>query len=406
MMPSASPAVPRTTLVADVPPLEGRRVVMLVSKAAHSDARVLAEAHVLAAAGASVTIYCWDRGRQFADRDCIGDIQVHNLGPRASHGGGIAQLGGYLRFWLRSLGRLLVGRWDVVHCHDFDTLWPGWLAAVLRRRVVVFDGHEPYGAAFEDTLPRPAAWMLHRMEWWLLPRVNHLLTPSEGVGAYYRARGARRSSIFENYKEPEEFDALSGSLDAARRQVAPDGELLLVHAGLLDTHVFLDVIVDAVAGLDGVVFAVAGTGRLAGWMADQAGRHANVHYLGLVPATEARRLVAAADVVNCMVRLSPKLAQYGAASNKLFDALAAGRAVLCVAATREMARLVHDADCGVVLPEGTTAAVRDALVQLRDDRDRTAALGAHARSAALQTYNRRRAAASLLQAYRDSLSTT
>jgi len=385
-------------------PLQARRVVMLVSKAAHSDARVLAEAHVLAGAQIEVTILCWDRARKFPARDCIDGVEVRNIGIRASHGGGIAELGGYWRYWLRVLAILLTSDWDVVHCHDFDTLWAGWLAARLRRRIVVFDGHEPYGEAFEDALPRPAAVLLKRMEWWLLPQVDYLIAPSDGVARYYLERHASRHIIFENYKEPSEFEMPAFTFSAARRNLAPHGELVLVHAGLLDYHVYLDVIVEALAGLEGVVFAIAGTGRLVSWITEQTARHSNVRYLGQLSANEARQLVSAADAVNCMVRLSPKLAKYGAASNKLFDALAAGRAVICVSATREMAELVTRCECGVVLREDTVAALRETLVRLRDNRSLTAAMGEHGRMAALKTYNRARAAETLLEVYQASLS--
>ena len=33
---------------------------------------------------------------------------------------------------------------ELVHCHDFDTLPPGWLWAKLHRRRVIYDAHEYY----------------------------------------------------------------------------------------------------------------------------------------------------------------------------------------------------------------------------------------------------------------------
>jgi len=175
---------------------------------------------------------------------------------------------------------------------------------------------------------------------------------------------------------------------------------VLAHAGLLDHHVCLDRIVEAVSTLPGVVFVAAGSGRLAPWMAEQARLHDSVRYLGQLPAEEARELIALSDCVNCLVQVAPEIRVYGTASNKLFDALAAGRAVLCCQASSEIARVTEEYQCGVCLGEDfTVEELRQALLHLRDQPDRRAGYGANARRACFEKYNRTAAGASLLRAY-------
>jgi hypothetical protein len=63
---------------------------------------------------------------------------------RSSYGAGLAQALRLPRFWLHAWRRLNRLRPEVVHCHDFDTLPPGWLWAKLHRRPVIYDAHEYY----------------------------------------------------------------------------------------------------------------------------------------------------------------------------------------------------------------------------------------------------------------------
>jgi glycosyltransferase involved in cell wall biosynthesis len=374
---------------------------MLVSKAAHSDGRVLAEARLLEGAEVEVTILAWDREKRFPRESRLGTIRVLDLGSRASHGAGATQAVQYLVFWVRCFAYLLRHRWGVVHCHDFDTLPPGWLAARILRRRVIFDGHEPYGEAFARTLPRPVAGFILWLERRLVPRIDYLISPSESCAAYYVKRDAPRRVIFANYKDPGEFDVAPEELARLRRELGLEGRMVLVHAGLLDTHVSLDRIVAAVQGLEGIDFLVAGSGRLSSWMEEQSRLHPNVHYLGLLPAEKAQQMIALSDCVNCLVRVAPEIGVYGTASNKLFDALAAGRAVLCSRTSPEIAQVTEAYDCGIVLEESFgVAEIRQSLTLLRDDPERKARFGRNARRACTEKYNRGAAAGGLFAAYR------
>lgn len=73
---------------------------------------------------------------------------------------------------------------------------------------------------------------------------------------------------------------------------------------------------------------------------------------------------------------------------KLYGILAAGRAVLAqVPAESETALVVREEDCGLVIPPGDAQALANAVRELADDRDRTAAMGKNGYEACLSKYS-------------------
>ena len=160
-----------------------KRVLMLLSNPYRPDSRVYNEALTLAGNGYSITIIAWDRDGNWPEKETKDGIDIIRVGPRAE--GKKHFIRNIRRFWKNA--ELAAGQlqFDSVHAHDFDTLPPGWLAARLLRRRVVFDGHEPYGEAFARSLPAAVASILLWLERCLVPKVDCLVSPSEGSAVYY-----------------------------------------------------------------------------------------------------------------------------------------------------------------------------------------------------------------------------
>jgi glycosyltransferase involved in cell wall biosynthesis len=149
-------------------------------------------------------------------------------------------------------------------------------------------------------------------------------------------------------------------------------------------------------GADDVVIWVLGDGsEIEGLRARQvAERLDNVVFLGLRPKTE----VAAWHVVARLTLLTvePRPALWACSPNKLFDSLAAGRPVL--QNTQGWIRaLLEESDAGVTYPARDVAAAADAVLALRDDPSRLAAMSARARQLAEARFDRDALAARFLE---------
>ncbi len=377
-------------------------IVMLLDNAFRPDPRVANEARALAEAGYAVTILAWDREGGRPRCESWHGVRVQRLGPRSRHGRGTAQILYLAVFWWHCL-RWLVGREvDAVHCHDFDTLPAGWLAAAAKRCRLVYDAHESYadmlGANVAPWVKGAVAWV----ERLLCRRADAALTVGSLLAAELGRRGARRTWVVGNWKRLDAF-AVEPAVVAARRHAiglngsrGPAPCLLVTYIGWLNADRGIEPLLEAVARCEGVALVVGGDGPSAPAVRRAADRCDRIRYLGFVEPADIPLYTAMADVVYYGLDATNVNARYSA-PNKLFEALAAGRAVVCNA-IGEIGRIVREEGCGVAVEELARDALAAALDELRQP-GRLAACQARAREAGRQRYNWARAERQLLGLY-------
>ena len=114
-------------------------VLMLLTNAYDPDPRVRQEALTLIKMGCSLRLLAWDRDRKRAAREYMEGVEVERLFLRSSHGRGNTQLLFYAWLYVRLLWRGLRVPFDVIHCHDLDTLPLGFILGKLKRKPIVYD---------------------------------------------------------------------------------------------------------------------------------------------------------------------------------------------------------------------------------------------------------------------------
>jgi phosphatidylinositol alpha-1,6-mannosyltransferase len=197
--------------------------------------------------------------------------------------------------------------------------------------------------------------------------------------------------------DPERFrprDAAARAATRTRFGFAPDAPLVLGVSRLVPRKGF-DVLLDAVAGLDGVQVAIAGAGRDAARLSRRAARlGGRARLLGRVPDAELPDLYASADVFAMLCR-----DRWGGLEAEGFGIVfleAAACGVPAVAGRSGGAdEAVVDGVTGVVVEPHDVAAVRAALDRLLGDEVLRARLGAAARRRAVEEYAYDRLAARL-----------
>lgn len=181
----------------------------------------------------------------------------------------------------------------------------------------------------------------------------------------------------------------------------PEASLTLAYVGSVGIAQGVDTLIEAAAPLGdaGVVVHVVGEGfdreRLARDVVDR-----NLHHVRFHAAVESNRvpsILAAADGVLVMLRADPINRE--ALPTKLVEGLAAGRP-LVVSANGHAADIVNEAGAGVTAPAGDALALRRAILQLRDSKERTA-MGERGRALAESTYDRGRIVSALAEYLED-----
>jgi phosphatidylinositol alpha-1,6-mannosyltransferase len=189
-------------------------------------------------------------------------------------------------------------------------------------------------------------------------------------------------------------DVAARSATRTRFGLDPDAPLVLGVSRLVPRKGF-DVLLDAVAGLDGVQVAIAGTGRDEPRLARRAtrlGRRARL--LGRVPDAELPDLYASADVFAMLCRDRWAGLEAEGFGIVFLEAAACGVPALA-GRSGGSDEAVVDGVTGVVVEPRDVAAVRAALDQLLGDEALRARLGGAARRRAVEEYSYDRLAARL-----------
>ena len=360
---------------------------MLLSNAFRPDPRVAREAEGLARAGHRVTVVCWDREGRFPAEEELGGYRVERVqSVRTVYGGGARQLSYTPRFWWAAAKRVEALQPDVIHCHDLDTLPLGWWLKGRSRARLVYDAHEDYPALMSLYLPSMMVTGLSWLERRLLGRVDYAITASTVFADKLRARGVGPVTTIGNYQPLEPFDAVSEAEVAAARRclgLALD-DLVVAYIGGFSRNRQLLPLVQAARRLPDVQVLLWGDGHLRVAVEAAAVQTANVHYLGWLPAEDVPLHTHLADVIYyCLVSDYPG-AIYNA-PNTLSNAMAAGRPIIAND-VGDLGRIVRQTGCGVLLPEVTPQAIRQAVEALRDPGARQQ-LGSAGRAAAESNYN-------------------
>jgi glycosyltransferase involved in cell wall biosynthesis len=379
-----------------------QHVAMLLSNGYEPDRRVRKEAHTLAAAGYRVTIIAWDRDGKLPvheiDQMHGTKVAVMRIRVLAGYGTGRELLSKMLLFWWRALQELRRARPDVIHAHDLDTL-P--LACFYRRwfgsgTPVIFDAHEFYPGMVRANVGNGLSRRLEWMEKKLVRRVSGVATVGERLAERYRAMGAPVWIVHNSLPVPD-FDALEAAGRAKRRALGvPDNDLLVIYVGMLTPDRLIAPLVNAIQRMDHVWLAVGGRGPQRAAIEAAAASCERIKALGWVPLDDVLSVVSAGDIIYYGLDANSPDSRFFM-PNLAFHALAAGRPLL-VTPVGEIAEVVRETGCGVVMDAASEDAARAALARLTDSYWRVT-LGQRARYICQERYNWSCASEQLLALY-------
>jgi len=296
-----------------------------------------------------------------------------------------------------ALARLAVASGGaVLHASEPDA----WLAALLAARRsgarVVLDVHEHYPSRLDSRLPAPLRpfgraairWACRRMA----RRADAVVVAKDGLDGDFAVPD--RIVPVRNY-------ATATPVTPRRHQPGP---LTLVHLGALGRAR------GAMEMLDALALCPAGTrlslvGRFTdGCEADFAARAAALSLTGSIirhgwmPHAAALAEAARADIG--LVLFQPGVENHRLAlPHKLFDCMLAGLPVIAPAFAEEVAAVIREAGCGLLVDTADPAAIATAVTELADPA-RRAELGARGRAAALGRFGWAAEAERLVELYR------
>jgi colanic acid biosynthesis glycosyl transferase WcaI len=219
----------------------------------------------------------------------------------------------------------------------------------------------------------------------------------EGMAEILRARGIGPESIrvIPNWCDDEEIRPITPFDNPLRREWGLADHFVVGYSGNLGRGHEFETVIAAAEHLRGdqhLCFLFIGGGSKFAELVQCVHERGLDHLFRFLPYQERRLLKLSLSVPDVhLISLKPELEGLIVPS-KLYGIVAAGRPIIAVAACDgEVARLVRQHDCGIVVEPGEGALLAHMLRRLRADPGRLAEMGHHARAMLDAHFTRRRA---------------
>ncbi len=363
-------------------------ILMIVSNGVVHDTRVLKEAHALQSVGHRVTILGWDRAGTAPRSEVWQGLTIHRVRTEGLMRAVRKDLF-RIPFWWRRAYRLARKLpFDVVHCHDLDTLEIGVRLKRAAGKPLVYDAHEVFGYMVEADLPRPVVNYIFRLERRLAPQADRIITVTPGVKSYIDSVSGKEAVLVKNCQDLV--------IDGYRPP--PGSPFTVIYVGTLHVQRFILEAIEVIGGMSGVRLVIAGSKQLTPTVRSMCAQHPNTIFLGIVPSERVLPMTLDSHAVVIMSDPRYRINQIGL-SNKMFDAMVTGRPVI-VTEGLPMGEIVTREQCGLAVPY-EKGSFRAAVERLRDDSQLAERLGRNGLAAAKREYNWAAERKKLIAVYED-----
>ena len=369
------------------------KILMLLSNPFMVDPRVSREAKSLVDYGHEVTVIVWDRKVDYPSEDMIDGIRIirihNNLLMKIMPNDLFRNPLWWRKAYKKGLELYKTGqfKFDVVHCHDLDTLQSGvWLKKKLGIKLI-YDAHEIFGYMIARDMPKFIVGVALRMEKRLVKKVNQVITVNEPLREYFESISNKPITIVMNCK-----DLVSQEYIPPRNDV-----FTICYIGVLTKSRMFPEIIDILGQIKGVRFVIAGKKEnLYAEVKERCKNYDTVDFLGAIPFSEVIPKTLESHIVACMINPNDLNNRIGMA-NKQFEAMVCGRPILCTKETYSGA-MTDGLKCGLSIDYDKDA-LYDAIIKLRDNPELCEEFGRNALKAAKEKYNWKTQEEKLLKVY-------
>ncbi|WP_019816102.1 glycosyltransferase family 4 protein [Saccharomonospora saliphila] len=291
---------------------------------------------------------------------------------------------------------------DVVHAHDWLVTHPAIALAEAARVPLVGTVHATEAGRHSGWLSHPLNQQVHSVEWWLANRVDALITCSDAMRrevAHLFEVAAEDIIVIHNGIEERTWRVRDDHVRQARATHSPGSAPLLLYFGRLEYEKGVQDLLAALPAIrerhPGTRLVVAGEGRHLDTLTEQAGElglDEVVDFVGHLPDTELRAMLAAADAVVLPSRYEP----FGIVALEA----AAARVPLVASTAGGLGELVVNGETGLAFTPGDVDAIVSAVDRVLADTDAAARRADAARSRLATDFDWVRIAEQTAEVYR------
>ncbi len=200
---------------------------------------------------------------------------------------------------------------------------------------------------------------------YLLKKVDLTITVGDILKESLIKKGAFQVMVVGNWKQLADFQFPAKVLEEEKTKLGiPKDALVVSYIAHLNPERKIEPLLNAIKNEENVFLIIGGKGPLEVMVKDAAKRYKNIIFLGFIHPLKVPFYVALSDVVYYGFDKNNPNAQYSA-PNKLFEALAAGKAII-TGDFGEIGRIVKKYKCGLILKDYSIEEIKEALNILKN----------------------------------------
>lgn len=355
-------------------------ILMTLSNPFIYDPRVNKEAKSLVDAGHDVTILAWDKKGQYPKKQTINGISIFR-----NYNSKFMNILPYnilrLPFWWRktyndALELFEKKHFDIVHCHDLDSLKIGFWLKKRKGCKLIYDSHEIWPYMIEGEVPYIIVKLLLLLERRMIKSVDSIITVGKSSKEYFKKISDKPIDIVMNCK----------NLIYNDYQGTDNSDFTLIYIGSMSNKRFFPDIVDIVGNIKRtkLILASSKTGKIYELIKKRCKLYENTKFIGKIPEGDLLPRTRSADATFIIVDPNSKHYRH-TLFNKQFEAMVCGRPII-VTNNTYAAELTKELNCGLTV-DYNKESIRENIIKLRDSPELCKKLGLNAFRNARDKYN-------------------
>lgn len=281
-------------------------------------------------------------------------------------------------WWIYEFLFLLKINWDILHIVNFDSLFPGLVAAKIKRKPIIYELLDTY----EDSIRLPSFFrnILVKIDRQCMKVVDKIILADEFQNTEFKR--ISNKNVYVLYDSPPDIFK-----DCQIRR-NPSKIFTLFYAGVLfeERHLNIDKIIDAVKDIDNVQLIIAGYGNLVPYVKKKSEEIPNkLKFIGHITYVEAIKRAAEASLM-FQLRSSDVLIHRYICGSTLLNAMMVGTPMISNKETATAKKIIKES-CGLIVDANNIEQIKNAIITLRDNPNLCKQYGSNARNAYEKYYS-------------------
>ena len=163
----------------------------------------------------------------------------------------------YAEFNIRLFILLVFSKVDIYHANDLDTLLANYLAAIIRRKPIVYDSHEYFTGVPEIQNKKIVKKVWQTIEQFIFPKLKHIITVNQSIAQLYKEKYNKDLRILRNVPNKVETLKLKSKSEL---NIAEDKDIIITQGSGININRGIEELVEAMQYLNNVCLIIIGDG--------------------------------------------------------------------------------------------------------------------------------------------------